>query len=432
MPVSRRAFILGSTVPVILAQRRTAEPKPNIVLILAEDLGAWLLGCFGNKEIRTPNLDLLARSGSRFASHSVSTLGSAASRATLLTGRLPRQHGIEESPGQAAPPAKFRGEVLISDLLAASGYECGFVGKWDFGEQAKPQHGFRAWSTLAAQERGPAFESITPNAVQFLEARKPEQPFFLVVSHPSPRVPYDGYPQRYYDLYAKTAFDTLAWLPMVASASQDRELMKDPVGSLRKCAAAISALDDQIPPLVSVLDKKGIRDRTLVIFTSLNGLLAGRHGLWSAGRGSDPINLYAEAVETPMIWNWPGKVPVEGARSELAGSYDLFPTLCELAGVAAPKDRNLCGRSYLLPMTNQPLPRKEPWRSLVFASYGGAEMARDPRFKLVLRANGAGPNELYDVRADPREFTNQYDNAKFLTVRNSLAESLRQWREKHV
>ena len=103
-----------------------------------------------------------------------------------------------------------------------------------------------------------------------------------------------------------------------------------------------------------------------------------------------------------------------------------------MAGVAAPKDRNLCGRSYLLPITNQPLPRKEPWRNLVFASYGGAEMARDPRFKLVLRANGAGPNELYDKRADPREFTNQYENAQFLTVRNSLAESLRQWREKYV
>jgi arylsulfatase A-like enzyme len=97
--------------------------------------------------------------------------------------------------------------------------------------------------------------------------------------------------------------------------------------------------------------------------------------LWSAGLGSDPINLYAEAVETPMIWNWPGKVPVEGARSELAGSYDLFPTLCELAGGA--KDRSLCGG--LSAADYQPaVTAAKPWRNLVFASYGGAEIARTP------------------------------------------------------
>jgi len=411
---------------------RPAEPRPNIVLILAEDLGAWLLGYYGNKEIRTPNLDLLARSGSRFVSHSVATLGTAASRATLLTGRLPRQHGVEDTVGSAGPPAKFRSEVMISDLLAGNGYDCGFAGKWDFGEAARPQHGFSVWSALPPEERGYAAQTITGHAVQFLEARKPERPFFLLVSHPNPRAPYDGLPQKYYDLHAKTPFDTVGWLPMVADAAENRELMKDPVGSLRKCAAAISALDEQIPPLISVLDKKGIRDNTVVIFTASSGLLAGRHGVWSAGRGSDPINLYTEAVETPMIWNWPGKVPIEGARTELAGSYDLFPTLCDLAGVAAPKDRDLCGRSYLLPITNRPLPRREEWRNLVFASYGGAEMARDSRYKLVLRAGGAGPNELYDLRTDPREFTNQFENDRFVTIRTALTESIVKWRQEYL
>jgi arylsulfatase A-like enzyme len=396
-------------------------------LILAENLGAWLVGPFGNTEIRTPNLDLLARSGSRFRNHTAVAPACAANRATLLTGRLPRQHGIEETPG-----TKFGAEVAISDLLAAAGYECGYVGKWDLGDADTPQHGFRFWRPAAAGGQGYASEQITRQAVEFLDGRKPEQPFFLIVSHPGPIAPYEGHPRKYDELYAKLTFDSHAWLPAAANASEGKEFLKDYVGSMRKYAGAVSALDDQIPPVVSVLDKKGIRDQTLVIFTSASGLLAGRHGLWGAGRGSDPVNLYAEAVETPMIWNWPGKVPVEGARAELVGSYDLFPTLCEVAKVAPPTGRNLCGRSYLAPITNQPLPRKAPWQNVVFASYGVAEMVRDSRFKLVLRNRGAGPNELYDVRVDARELVNQYENSQFLTVRNALAESLRQWREKYV
>ncbi|MCC7174152.1 MAG: sulfatase-like hydrolase/transferase [Bryobacterales bacterium] len=433
MLVSRRALLAACGAPAVLAQRRSTEPRANIVLILAGDLGAWLLGSYGNREIRTPNLDLLARSGSRLASHSVATLGTAAGVATLLTGRLPRQHRVPEAPGKPGLPATFANEVLISDLLAAAGYECGFAGRWELGDPTKAQRGFRSWSALPADERGSALDPVTESAVRFLEERKPGQPFFLLVSHGSPCAPYDGLPQKYYDRYANSTFESVGWLPAAANAAADREMMADPVGSLRKCAAAISALDDQIPPLVSVLDRKGLRDNTVIVFTATRGLPAGRHGVWSGGRGSNPVNLYAEAIETPMIWNRPGTIPVEATRMELAGSYDLFPTLCEVAGVTAPKGRNLCGRSYLLPLTNRPLPRREPpWRNLVFASYEGAEMARDSRIKLVLRGNGAGPNELYDLRIDPRETTNLYDDDRFVTVRNNLSNSLSQWREKYV
>ncbi len=411
-------FLAGGAAPALLGQRKPAEAPPNIVLILAEDLGAWLLGCFGNKEIQTPNLDLLCRGGSRFTSHTSVTTACASGRATLLTGRLPRQHGIEDSP------AKFRTEVLLSDLLASRGYECGYTGVWGLGEEEKPQHGFRVWSTQP--------DSPTSRAVQFLEAQKKEQPFFLVVSHPAPRAPYGGHAAKFDEMYAKTSFDSLAWLPASDNAAEGREYLKDYIGSVRKLAASVTALDSEIPPLISVLDKRGLRDRTLVVFTSCTGLLAGRHGLWNGGRGSNPPNLFAEGVETPMIWNWPGTVPVEGARAELAASYDLFPSLCEVAGVAPPKDRNLCGRSYLLPIRNRPLPRRQAWRSVVFAACGNTEMARDPRFKLVLRNQGSGPNELYDIRADARELDNQYDNDGFLSVRTALTDAIRQWREKYV
>lgn len=386
-----------------------------------------MLGCYGNREMRTPNLDLLARSGTRIRYNSVCTPAGSPSRATLLTGRVPRQHGVLDTLNGADAPSALGKEVMLSDILAQGGYNCGYAGWWDLGDAARPQHGFQYWHAMPEKDCLPG--RVTESAVQFLNAQKPGQPFFLVVSHLEPRAPYEGLPQKYYELYARTGFETLGWLPAAPNAAQGREYLKDTVGSLRKYAAALSALDDQIPPLTAVLDKRGLRDDTLVIFTSTAGSLGGRHGLWGAGRASDPINMFAESVETPMIWNWPGKAPVEGVRTELTSSYDLAASLCEVTRLFLPSSARLCGRSYAPIALGQPMPRKQPWRNLVFGSYGNTEMARDLRFKLVLRNAGAGPNELYDLRQDARERVNQYENAQFLTVRNSLAESLRQWRE---
>src|SRR5262245_28350375 len=97
MNLGRRHFLFGSLTTPLAAQRRSPEPeRPNVLLILADDLAAWMLGCYGNKEIRTPNIDLLARGGTRFQNNFVCTPICSASRATLFTGRVPRQHGIHD------------------------------------------------------------------------------------------------------------------------------------------------------------------------------------------------------------------------------------------------------------------------------------------------------------------------------------------------
>jgi arylsulfatase A-like enzyme len=119
-----------------------------------------MLGCYGNLEIKTPNLDRLAASGARFGNHFLCTPATSASRATLLTGRIPRQHGIadyltsapRQNPerGQSAPPASFATEVLLSDVLSTAGYRCAFVGRWDLGHDERPGHGFSETATLPA------------------------------------------------------------------------------------------------------------------------------------------------------------------------------------------------------------------------------------------------------------------------------------------
>ncbi len=430
MAFTRRELLLAAAGAPVFAQK--ASRPPNIVLIIADDLAAWMLGCYGNREIRTPNIDLLARGGTRFLTNVVSAPAGSPNRASLFTGRTPRQHGIQdfltpepiENPpqGQAAPPPSFQNEVMISDVLAGAGYNCGYAGKWDMGNDQKPQHGFKHWSTLLRTS-----DAITASAIEFLDAQKAGQPFFLTVSHLVP----EGLPAKYYEMYAGTGFETLGWEPAAPNALRDKGMLRDIVGNIRKGAAAITALDDQIPPLLKKINERGLRDDTLIILTGASGSLLGRHGLWSGGHASDPINMYEEVTTTPMIWNWRGKSPVEAARPELVSSCDFLPTICEVAGAAVPQ-RNLPGRSYLPAILGQPFPKKQPWRNLAFSELRNTLMARNSRYKLVWRNQGRGPNELYDLRVDPREKVNQYSNPSFVSVRDQLAGEIDRWQKKSV
>jgi arylsulfatase A-like enzyme len=456
--ITRRSFLAASAAPLV-AQRSSAAPPPNIVLILADDLAAWMLGCYGNKEIRTPNIDLLARTGTRFINNFVCTPVCSASRATLFTGRVPRQHGIHDfltpkpidqpPQGQAAPPPSFKDEVMISDLLSARGYTCGYVGKWHMGEDQKPPNHFSFTYTMTGgsrsyenptmflngqqvEEKGYLTDLMTQRALGFLDQQSAAKPFFLTLGYLNPHTPYSGHPQKYYDMYAGTKFDTLGWEPPAPNALREKEMLKDIVGNIRRCAASVTALDDQIPLLLRKLREKNLRDNTIVIFTGDNGYLLGRHGLWSKGLASDPINMYEEVMQTPMIWSWPGRVPVEGARPELVSFYDLLPSVCDATDTPLPANRDLCGRSYLPMALNKPLARDEQWRNVVFGHFRNTEMARDLRYKLVLRNNGEGPNESYDLRVDPRENVNQYSNPQFITVRDRLTKELEAWRRKYA
>lgn len=458
--MTRRDWLALAAASPVSAQRKKdapAAPKPNILFVMADDLASWMLGCYGNKEIRTPNIDLLARSGMRFINHFVSTPICSASRATFFTGRLPRQHGIHDflsdtpiaqpPQGQKDVPSSFANEVMISDVLSSAGYRCGYVGKWHMGEARKLGHGYSYSYTMPGgsspyqdptmflngeqrQEKGYLPELMTQRAVEFM-GQQGANPFFLTVSYFNPHTPYSGHPQKYYDMYAKTNFETFGYEPAAPNALREKDLLKDTLGNLRKCAASVTALDDQVGVLMKTLRERNLADKTLIVFTGDNGFLLGRHGLWSKGLASDPINMYEEVMQVPMLWSWPGKIPVESARPELVSSYDLMPSLCDVAGASVPA-RNLCGESYFEMAQGKIFGKKDkPWRSTVFGHFRNTEMARDNRFKLVLRDGGQGPNELFDLSKDPRERANLYDNPQYITVRDALASRLSGWRDKY-
>jgi arylsulfatase A-like enzyme len=487
--------------PIVLAacasQRQGIPvPRPNILVVMADDLAAWHLGCYGNREIRTPHLDRLAAEGIRMENAFVCTPVCSPSRATFFTGRTPRQHGIhdfltskpipEPPQGQEAPPPSFAGEVMISDVLAGAGYDCGYIGKWHMSGEATPQHGYRFWYAWLhggsgpyqdpimslngerVQEKGYLTEIWTKRATAYIkrgaefaakEVQGPEsrveevqghgsnvqgradidpgpktldpvvqrRPWFLVVSYANPHTPYEGHPQRYYDLYKDVTFDTFGIEPKAPNALRESNLMHDPVGNLRRAAASTTALDDQIPALLRALEESGQRERTLVLFTGDNGFLYGRHGGWSKGHATNPINMYEEVIRVPMIVSWPGGLPGRRALPAFVSFYDVLPTLCEAAGARQPEGRNLPGRSFW------PVLRGVggAWENAVYFTMRNTDAVRDDRHKLVWRNGGAGPNELFDLKADPRERVNVIDAPDLAEVREALRKRLESWVERY-
>jgi arylsulfatase A-like enzyme len=379
MAITRRHFFFGSLALPVFAGK-APPPRPNILLFLVDYLPAWMLGCYGNKEVRTPNIDQLCQSGTHFLNHLVSTPEPRASRATFLTGAI---------PAQAASP-----DTGLDKILGGAGYEA---------------------------HTGDASE-----AAGFLEKRAGDKPFLFIAGSSKLHAPYDGVPQKYHDVYRDVKFEGYAPDPVASNAAAGKEMLTDIIGNVRKYAAALSELDDYVGAAVGQVRKRGLVDNTLIILTSTCGSLLGRHGLWGAGDGSNPPNMFEEAIATPMIWSWAGHVPAIARQVELIASYDFAPTLCDVVGVAP--SNGWRGISYLLMATGKPLPKKTRWRATVCGAIQNTEMARVERYKWITRNDGKGPNELYDLTADPHEHTNQADNESFISTKNTLAAEIVKWK----
>jgi arylsulfatase A-like enzyme len=397
MILSRRHFLFGSLALPPLAAAKSTGDRPNILLISVDGLPAWMLGCYGGKEVRTPYIDQIAATGVRFRNHFAASPSAGPGRASLLTGRTTLQLG----GGESIPSD----EVSLAQILGGLGYAC-----------------------LAADAG--ASDAVAAQTVKFLDEQAAGRPFFLTAGFTDLVPPYDGVAQKYRDLYAKEPFESCFPSERPSAAARSgKEMLPDLLGSLRKVAAAITALDDRVGSLLARLKQRQLLDDTLIVFTSTSGSLYGRHGLWGSGDASAPVNMYEETVLTPMILRWPVRLPPQTSRPESVSACDFVPTLCEITG-ATPPNRNLSGRSYLTVAMGKPLPKKEPWRNVVFSHLQDTDMVRDSLYKLVLRDGGKGPNEFYDLLKDPREATNGYSDGQYASIRPSLAAEIAKWKQR--
>ncbi|MBA4062911.1 MAG: arylsulfatase [Isosphaera sp.] len=423
-----------AAVAALLLPPAAAAAPPNVVLVFADDLGYGDLGCYGAKDIKTPNLDRLANEGVRFTDFHASQPVCSASRASLLTGCYANRVGIHGALGPGARHGIHADETTLAEVCKSKGYATGMVGKWHLGHHPQflpTRHGFDSylglpysndmWPNHPEAKKGtypplPLFDGekvvnadvtaadqakltrqYTERAVKFVAENK-ARPFFLYVAHAMPHVP----------LFAGDAFKGKSKAGLFGDVIQE--------------------IDWSVGEILKALDEHKLADNTLVVFTSDNGPWlsygdhAGSAGPLREGKGT----VWEGGVRVPFLARLPGTIPAGAGCREPAMAIDVLPTVAKLVGAEPPK-RPIDGKDI------GPLLRAEPGAACPHEAYfhyfaqGELQAVRSGKWKLILPhtyrtmqgqepGKGGTPGryrqvkveaaELYDLDADVGEAKN--------------------------
>lgn len=446
---------------------RNSQTKfQNILFILSDDQGPWAMGCAGNSEIKTPNLDRLAATGMRFENFFCASPVCSPARATLLTGRIPSQHGIHDwiaagdtiakyEPGRNGKLIEYlKDQTGYTDILADAGYTCGISGKWHLGDSHHPQKSFEYWR-VHAKGGGPYFNAplikdgkayeepayvtnvITDNALQWLEKQKDEKnPFYLSVHYTAPHSPWSrkNHPEDIYDKYYNDCpFESVPenltppdWVMELSIPIKTPEKRRE---YLSGYYTAVTEMDRNIGRLIDWLEKNELREETLIVFTSDNGMNMGHHGVFGKGNATFPLNMFEESVKVPFIASNPKRISQGIINNDLVSQYDFMPTLLEYVGLENSNAEQLPGKSFAGLLCGKK--NEQDLHIVVFDEYGPVRMIRNREWKYVHRFSH-GPNELYDLKNDPAEMHNLIGKIKYQAIENKLRQRLNDWFSRYV
>jgi arylsulfatase A len=427
--------------PGISTGQQTTAARPNIIFILADDLGYGDLGCYGQKLIQTPNLDAMAKQGMRFTQFYAGTAVCAPSRSSLLTGQHTGHTPVRGNKG-VAPEGQWPipdSALTIAEVLKKAGYTTGDFGKWGLGPVASSGdplkqgfdffYGYNCQSLahnyypdhLWENDKRVDFAANTPNngadysadliqqkALAFIQNQK-DKPFFLYLSytlpHASLQVPKDSLFEQYKKLFNEQEQP----IPVEKPDAKAYAAQSYPRAAY---AAMVSRLDSYVGQVLEKLREYGIDKNTLVIFSSDNGPHKEGGNDPAYFKSSGPLrgikrDLYEGGIREPMIAWWPGKVKA-GTTSGYTGAFwDFLPTFAELAD--QPKPNNIDGISIVPALLGQKNAPVHPWLYWEFHEQGGKQAVRMGKWKGV-KLNAAsqpdGPIELYDLQNDIGEKNN--------------------------
>ena len=438
--------------------------RPNVVVIVVDDLRWDELSVAGHPFLETPHIDALARDGAYFANAFNTVPLCSPNRATILTGQYPSRHGIIDNTARNRQSHRLE---TFPRALQANGYETAFLGKWHMGNDPTPRPGFDYWAAIPGQGRtidpdlyedgalhrveGYITDILTDRAVSFVE-RERDRPFFLYVSHkaihpdarqlddgsvdpsvPSQYIPAPRHRGRYED-------KDLPPRPNVApSPGEDKPVLRRALTrkrspeileafgaeldaesgneTVRRRTEMMLAVDDSTGRIVEALARRGILDDTFILFTGDNGFFYGEHGLTLERRLP-----YEESIRTPLIIRYPTLARPGSRVDGLAASVDFAPTVLEATGT--PIGDHVQGRSLVPLLRGQ----TEGWRTSVLVEFYTYEnpfpwlvdmdyrAIRTDRYKYIHWMQYPGEPELYDLREDPYEMRNLAGEAGMAAV----------------
>lgn len=342
------------------AKTHAAEPaaprRPNVIVVYTDDQGSIDMNCYGANDLVTPNMDGLARRGLRFTQFYSAAPVCSPSRAAMLTGRCPQRAGVpgnvSSTRGDAGMPAE---QVTLAEMFKAAGYTTAHIGKWHLGytpETMPNAQGFDysfghmggcidnyshffywagpnrhdLWRDGTEIHRDGRFfpELMVEEASAFLEKNR-DQPFFLYFAMNMPHYPYQGYEK---------------WLRHYQDLAYPRNLY----------AAFLSTLDENLGKLLAKVDALGLRDNTIIVLQSDNGHSTEERAHFGGGNSGPyrggKFSLFEGGIRLPAIISWPGQLPENEVRSQMATACDWMPTLAELCQVPLPQHK-LDGKSIV-------------------------------------------------------------------------------------
>lgn len=418
----------------------SGQKKPNVVFLLADDLGYGDLSCYGQTHFETPNIDQLAKEGLLFVQHYAGATVCAPSRSALMTGlhtgHTPIRGNKSVSSGQLPLPAQ---SFTIAELLKGNGYATGAFGKWGLGysgsegdplkqgfdtffgyhDQRLAHHYYpdHLWDNdemiVLEENQGLGKGQYAPDiihdkALAFIEKHK-DRPFFLFYPTVIPHAELFA-PPAYLDRF-KGKFTPEK---QYAGIDEGPKYKKGPYGSQEHCHAAFAAmvtlLDDQVGELVKKVKDLGLEENTIFIFTSDNG--PHKEG------GADPDyfnsnanlrgykrDLYEGGTRVPLIVSWPGKIAPGRQTSQLSASWDFLPTFAELLGVDLQRPTD--GISLLPALLDREAERSHDYLYWEFHELNGRQAIRQGPWKLIrYDVRNGGEYQLFNLETDPAEAVN--------------------------
>ena len=463
MRITRRSFVGAAAwgLGARLALPATAKQKvrrPNLVVIMTDNQGAWTLGCYGNRDIHTPNIDRLAREGMLFSRAFASNAVCSPTRATFLTGLIPSQHGVHcylrANEAQMGPDAycTIKEFPTLPKTLAAAGYTCGLVGKWHLGANLRPQEGFTSWVTTphghtstfygarviedgeVRKEKGYLTDFWTARAVHFIQKNK-DRPLFLFLTYNGP---YGlGKPLEKAARNRHAAYYADKLLPSFPRREQphpwqaghgNRKYVND-LRAMRRYAAEVSGVDDGVGRVLDALKRLGLENDTLVVFTADQGWGGGQNGIWGMGDHTRPLHAYDATMHVPLIFRHVGSIRAGETCERMVCNYDIMPTLLSYLGLEGGTGRKPAspGRNFA-PFLHG---RTAPWEDVIFYEFENTRCIRTAEWKYV-RRHPAGPHELYDLKNDPRESSNLLDDPAHAATRKTLRARLDEFFARHA
>lgn len=445
----------------------TAVQRPNILYIMADDHAAHALSCYGSRINQTPNLDRIAKDGMRFTNCFVTNSLCGPSRAVLLTGKYSHVNGFLDNK----PNTRFDGsQQTFPKLLQQAGYQTAVIGKWHLGSDPT---GFDYWNILPGQgvyhdpvliemgvkKKHPGYveDIITDITLDYLKnKRDPAKPFCVLYHHKAPHRPWEPdakhatldedkelpLPETFDDDYSHRTSAAQTQLMQI-----DRDLNKSDVKQIPPAGLegealkkwkyerfihdyerVIASLDDNVGRVLDYLDQAGLRDNTIVIYTSDNGFFLGDHGWF------DKRFMYEESLRVPLLVRWPGHIKPGTVCEAMAQNTDFAETFLDYANLPVPPDMQ--GRS-LRPVLEGNVPAD--WRkSFYYHYYEFPEPhhvephagVRTDRYKLI-HFTRIDQWELFDLKKDPHELNSVYEDPAYREARAEMLAELEKLRTQY-